>query len=539
MSSEKGRLNIINRNEFRNFQPSPIIPYRVKTRIKSVKLKKISHDEKYAALKKKGLNIDITSSEIYVNNKKPIDGIFSPLFGADTTQDAPVFSCDCHKLTGGTNLGRVCPDCGTLVRSIEADLRLTGYIDIAPYHVLTYHGYKGFCRVMKDKGMDDIIKSVKRINVNGKIIDDGKPTIMDLYNNYEDEYEELVGIEKKYAFTSKIPVYSARLRPLMHFGMNMTILDVNKAYLSIIKSSNILKTAPLFHLDRGVEIQRTLNQIQQDFNAVFAHIEEQTNGKSGIFRRSLASGRIDFSARMVISLGIDLMPHEIDVPYSTMMVLYEGEIANYLSKLENISISKAITLVQENAIQRNEKFVKIINQLLKSKYGIWGLINRNPTISESSILYVRIRKIHDDPSDVTMHMPPDILALMGADFDGDQLTYIAIKDPAFHRLFLTMCPTYAFIDRANAKLNRAMGFKKDYAALVSAAWEIDTQYDQYLTSVDQDETAYCNLRDYGLEGFDGDMSDDVRNATIKKILRAKKDNHFRQRYYPGELEDFD
>ena len=222
-----------------------------------------------------------------------------------------------------------------------------------------------------------------------------------------------------------------------------------------------------------------------------------------------------------------------------MMVLYEGEIANYLSKLENISISKAITLVQENAIQRNEKFVKIINQLLKSKYGIWGLINRNPTISESSILYVRIRKIHDDPSDVTMHMPPDILALMGADFDGDQLTYIAIKDPAFHRLFLTMCPTYAFIDRANAKLNRAMGFKKDYAALVSAAWEIDTQYDQYLTSVDQDETAYCNLRDYGLEGFDGDMSDDVRNATIKKILRAKKDNHFRQRYYPGELEDFD
>ena len=105
MSSEKGRLNIINRNEFRNFQPSPIIPYRVKTRIKSVKLKKISHDEKYAALKKKGLNIDITSSEIYVNNKKPIDGIFSPLFGADTTQDAPVFSCDCHKLTVCTSLG--------------------------------------------------------------------------------------------------------------------------------------------------------------------------------------------------------------------------------------------------------------------------------------------------------------------------------------------------------------------------------------------------------------------------------------------------
>ena len=68
-------------------------------------------------------------------------------------------------------------------------------------------------------------------------------------------------------------------------------------------------------------------------------------------------------------------------------------------------------------MERNEKFVKIINQLLKSKQGVWALINRNPTISESSILYVRVRKIHDDGTDMTMHMPPDILPLLAADFD--------------------------------------------------------------------------------------------------------------------------
>ena len=110
------------------------------------------------------------------------------------------------------------------------------------------------------------------------------------------------------------------------------------------------------------------------------------------------------------------MPHEVDIPYQTMMVVFEEKIANYLSTLENISISKAISLVQEHAIVRDEKFVKIINQLLKSKQGVWALINRNPTISESSILYVRVRKIHDDGTDMTMHMPPDILALLAADF---------------------------------------------------------------------------------------------------------------------------
>lgn len=65
----------------------------------------------------------------------------------------------------------------------------------------------------------------------------------------------------------------------------------------------------------------------------------------------------------------------------------------------------------------DERFAKIINQILKTGHGVWALINRNPTISESSILYVRIRKIHRDPDDYTMHLAPDILTLLAADFD--------------------------------------------------------------------------------------------------------------------------
>lgn len=195
----------------------------------------------------------------------------------------------------------------------------------------------------------------------------------------------------------------------------MTILEVNKKYLSIVKNRNILKTYPFLKLDRGVEVQATLNQIQQDMLDIYEIVEKQINGKTGVFRKSLASGRVDYSARLVISLGTDLMPHEIDLPYSTVMVKYEEEIANMLSKLEGIDLSKAITMVEENKAVRNEKFVKIINQMLKTGYGKWELISRPPIISESSILYCRIRKIHDDPTNMTMHLPPDILALMAAD----------------------------------------------------------------------------------------------------------------------------
>lgn len=416
MSEEhSGKLNIVNRNTYLNFQPSPKTKYRSKTRIKRLTINKIDHDKRYEELKARGLTAEITNPEIYVNGKKPMDGIFSPRYGADTTTEAPMYSCDCHKLTGANNQGRICPDCGTVCRTIEADLRTTLYIDIAPYHVLTYHGYKQFCKVFQDKVIQDIIHSTKRINQQGKIIDDGKPTIMDLYDDYEEKYEKKLGLKKCYAFTSKIPVYSARLRPLMQFGVSMTILDVNKKYLSIVRARNILKASPFFHLERKVEIQRTLNQIQQDWLDIFALVEEQLNGKYGAFRKSLASGRVDYSSRMVISLDQTLMPHEIDLPYSTIMVKYEEEIANILCKLDGIDLSHAISLVEENKEIRNEKFVNIINQMLKTGYGKWEVINRPPTISESSLLYCRIRRINKDASDMTMHLPPDILSLLAAD----------------------------------------------------------------------------------------------------------------------------
>lgn len=170
-----GRLNIVNRDTYPLFVPSPIEYYPTTTRVKSLRFKKVSPDEKYERLKKKGLNIDICNSEITVNGKKPMDGIFSPLFGADSTQDTPIFTCDCHKLTGGANVGRVCPDCGTTVRTIEADLRIMGHIDIAPYHVLTFHGYQAFKKIFKN--MDEVITTTRRINKAGKVIDNGIPTM--------------------------------------------------------------------------------------------------------------------------------------------------------------------------------------------------------------------------------------------------------------------------------------------------------------------------------------------------------------------------
>lgn len=410
------KLNILNADRYVSFLPSPLTEYQTKVKINSVMFERFDIDEWYERLKEKNLAIDITNPEIFENGKRPLDGIFSPLFGADTTQDAPIYTCDCHRLTGGTNLGRWCENCESYVRTIEADLRIPAFISTAPYHYITFHGYNALSKVFKN--LDQIISTTRQISRSGKPKDNGMPTIMDLYDDYDELYYPKTGLEKRFAFATKIPVFSSRMRPLLSMSPTaITLLTVNQEYLSLVNLANIVRSASIIpSFNREIEVQRTMNQIQQGFNAVCAEIIKQCNTKNGVFRRALASGRLDNSTRMVITLGQDLRANEVDVPYQTMMTQYEAEIADMVVRKENISLSAAITMVQMNAMERNDYFVTIIKALLRRKHGVWMLVNRNPTISKSGVLYMRIRDIHDDTTDMTLHLPQDILALIAADW---------------------------------------------------------------------------------------------------------------------------
>lgn len=423
--TDTGQIHIKNRDLFPQFIPSPTEEYKIKTRVKSVRFVRRSPDEDYKKLKKENAQIDITSPELYVNGfKKPIDGIFSPKFGADATQDTPIYTCDCHKTTGGAKRGHICPFCGTEVRTIETDLRITGHIDIAPFHVLTYHGYQAFANLLGTQKLEEIIKTVRRIDRSGKTVKDSLPTLLELYDDYEDEYLDKIGLDKKYVFMSKIPVYSARLRPLMQQGAGITMLDVNKRYLSIVRLAGVVKSSQFMpNLKREVEIQRTLNQIQKEWidndpkhQGVCNIIAKLIKGKEGVFRHALTSGRLDYSSRLVITLGQDLMAHEVDIPYQTMMVEMEEEIANYYSRLHDVSLAKAISKVEENVVNPTPEFVKICKQILKGPSAPWAIVNRNPSITENSLILVRVRDIHEDHKDLTLHLSVDVLKDLGADW---------------------------------------------------------------------------------------------------------------------------
>lgn len=108
------------------------------------------------------------------------------------------------------------------------------------------------------------------------------------------------------------------------------------------------------------------------------------------------------------------------------------------------------------------------------------------------------------------------------------MTGVSVKDSRYHPLFITMCPTYAFIDRADGKFNRAMDFKKDYSALIAAAWDIDTAYDQFLSNCEAEH--YDILKRMGLDDVENSAAREKREQVFRMLLSGKVSGTFRDRY---------
>ena len=481
------QMKIMNEDRYQTYIPVPAPIYKSNSpKIKSVRLKMISHDKKYKERANRNETFIITNpNPLHSDGKRTINGIFSPYFGQDLMNpDSNMYSCECKTLIGGVNEGRMCPICETKVQYIDPDLRMMAYVDIAPYHLLSHHGYNRFKKVLKN--LPDILTRVKKIDKSGKQIADDVPTIIDLYEDYEDKYEDLVGLPKEVVFLSKIPVYSAILRPLIQRDSTIDMFEVNKRYLSIVTLAEDLKN--ISHLKAPTQIVKNLNKLQEelcggplDMVGIFEHINSQIKGKGGVFRKYGVSGRIDYSSRVVIRLGVDLEAHEIDLPYQTVITLYEEEITNMISTMHNVDLARAAAIYQNSLNVRDPFIVKIIEGLIKRNGGLWCLINRNPSISRQSLCYMKIRKINDSFTDYCMAVPVDIISGLGADFDGDQMTVAAVKNMRYHEiLWKTFCPTNFYIDRSTGYFNRTMGLLKDYAAIISASWDMFRKIDDYI-----------------------------------------------------------
>ena len=93
-------------------------------------------------------------------------------------------------------------------------------------------------------------------------------------------------------------------------------------------------------------------------------------------------------------------------------------------------------------------------------------MNRNPSISIHSIQIVKIVDVKYDVDDYVLNLSNNILAGMGADYDGDVLNLIALFARSQYEDFKALDPTYQLISNNDGNFNRTFSINKDNSLAV-------------------------------------------------------------------------
>lgn len=463
-----------------------------------MKIRPINWNEKYIEDKeKKGIGFDITNPEGLTKDKKrTIDGIYSPLFGTELSDDISYLdrvSCKCGKLIGGYNEGIFCEECETYATYHNNDMIKTGYMSSDNFKLINPLFYFMIQKIISKKNLNNIIKYNKKKNQDGKIIvdlDEYDPEnpfysigMVEFYERFEEILtyykDNLKGQAntkedkmKTYYFLlenkdkiwiNKIPVYTILLRPILIISNNLIYADINKKYsglLTNIHSLNKTKTT----IDRTVsKTLPLLYQSQLLLNEIHNLTVEQISGKRGIIRNNILGLRVNFSSRCVIVPLIGRYDLDnIVLNYQCFLELYKFEIINILSKMDGITTDEA-NRRWNIAVESFDKKIYLIMKLIikNTKGGLWVLINRNPSLCLGSILLMRVVDVSMDFDNLTMSVPLNVLGLLAGDFDGDVLNIISLKAKEFVNAFSIFNPRRLMIDKNNGKFNRTMGLIKD------------------------------------------------------------------------------
>lgn len=374
--------------------------------------------------------------------------------------------------------------------------------------------YHRVAKLIKARYIDSIIQYNKRIDADGNLTDepddDGRTAKIEdanigLYNFKKDfiyilnkytpikkkrdpEYRNLIKwyLEGK-VFINKIPVFSPKLRPAQIFKDDKTFQfsEINNFYNFIISHSNNLKMIYGDNNFSDVVLQKAkiLYKIQNYMLKVGDALIESIKNKRGTIRKIILAGRVNFSARNVIIPNPDLMTNEVILNYVTFIELFKIPLINLVSLSENVDYVEAQKYVNQAQLAYDEKMYGYINELLeKTKGGVRVMINRNPSISVHSIAIVKVKSVTKDDHNYTLQLSNNILAGMGADFDGDVLNIIALFSREQYESFKMLDPMYQIISPNNGNFNRTFTITKD--AKLAAYLLANTKKDNEVTVVD-------------------------------------------------------
>ncbi len=410
--------------------------------IKSVRLIPINVDDECKKDIDSGNGFFITNEEDF--NKKTgtrtIDGLYSPLYGADTFTDKltdDMYRCECGETVGGIYEGDICPTCGTEVRFTDSKLSIMGYISLGNYCIINPTIYTWLEHAIGGKELETIIKFNNKCNVNGKHVSTKTKNspyngigliefknqfdeILDYYCNKKKSYEycELIRKYRDCVFTHYVSVYSALLRPLVKEDSKVSVFDVNRSYSVILVNAKNIQSIDTQFVDKTIIIENSLYEIQEEFNKICQDdiVKGVLSSKKGIIRGMLTACRVDYSGRVIIVAGVGLKCTEVNMPYIMGCELMRPLIIKALSTIEDINIREANSMVDNALRVFDKKIWLIMNYILKtSKNPPKLMVQRSPSLLQESMRLMDIKMVKYDIHDLTLDIPTAILSGMNAD----------------------------------------------------------------------------------------------------------------------------
>jgi len=389
----------------------------------------------------------ITNAEIMDKNRAfTDDGLYSEKVFGKIHGDEIEYSCKCGNLRGRIYEGLECESCKTIVEKKQSVISRVGWIDLKEYKVIHPRFYQFIQQYIGTSRLNSYINSNMSIDVDGNVVipneTELKPTTKDpmpecvgmgvegFINNFDSILEtyhaknkdekkdvyEIIRANRDKLFMTKIPMYSPRLRPVVVIKDKVITDPLNEKYVQILKL-----TAGLHSLSKDrneLAVAAYCNKIQQLIVDIDNFVIMALNGKKGLIRNTVLGSRLNFSSRCVITpLPVDTALDEVHLPYIVCLEIFKLQILSYLTRKKDISYFEAMTIFN-NAITVFDQDIYDYMMRLIGPNGHPFLLNRNPTISIGSILYMRITKIKTDITDYTMSIRNNVLKFLTGDYDG-------------------------------------------------------------------------------------------------------------------------
>lgn len=441
--------------------------------------------------------IDISDPRIIVNFKSNKDSLLNSRFNVPSDVDNKIveYCCECERLFGRYNDGEICPDCNTKVEvRYSNELLKRGWIDLHEFKIIIPAMYQKLKSYFGRKRLEEIINIDSNVFYDPNKIDSANPFkgigILELERRYVEilgffknitkkpELFDILLKRKDITFSSKILVLTTALRPayISTKTRSFSYHDVNKSFVTILTDLSLI----LKGKRTGRKALEVLGNIQNCLIDIYHYSIMKIHGKMKLIRNNIISGRMWYSARMVIvsetsNLSIDC----VRMSYKGFLGMFELEIINMMLRgYGNPEFARFTTAECRIYLKKckystvvDEYIMSIIDTLVHKRKddGIWVIIGRNPSFDLGSIQCFKVADVFRDCSKNILTIPHNSLVEFSGDYDGDILNVFSPKEKCVIEAFKEgFKPSKLILDRSGGYFNTNMApIKDEYAFLKS------------------------------------------------------------------------